>query len=293
MALAALDTSTAINVTFANGQSYTVWDEDAGEHAGQGPVREVFSRDWLEGRAEWNILAKWSDRIGIAIAVLGGGSIVGGNPVYALPTAYPEFPAWIGKRIECTGVGLISASNSNTVIGAPQFARMRIIFGPPEYDPTSATLAGELELDFSQSAFALDQQKPSFQWASGGDISPSIAPSFRLTTILASLTLYNRGTLNQGLIANLCGSVNNATFQGYPVETVCFRGAKSRRTLTMQGQLNYSLTMLFEIMPGNGTPPGSPTWNTLFKPGTGWAAFTIKGSGSKLFPPANLSSLLV
>jgi hypothetical protein len=252
----------------------------------------VFSRDWLEGRAEWNILAKWSDRIGIALAVLGGSALVGGNPVYSLPSAYPEFTPWIGKRAECTGVGLITASGSNTVIGAPQFARMKIIFGPPEYDPSSTTMAGELELDFSQSAFALDQQQPSFQWVAGGDISPSLAPSFRLTTILASLTLYNRGTLNQGTIAGLVGSVNASAFQGYAIETVCFRGAKSRRTLTMQGKLNYSLTMLFEVMPGNGTPPGSPTWNTLFKPGTGWATFKIKGSGNKLFPAADLTPLL-
>lgn len=284
-----LDPNQQITLALPNG-AFKAWDEDRGEAEGRGPIREVYARDWLTTYADWNILCAWSDRVAIATGLLGYGEIVGGVPRYNIPAKYPDVPSWFAKYVECRGVGLLTVGPNG--MSVPQYARMHVRFGPGEWDPASANMIGELELDFAVTPVPLPQSSVSFTWTSdSSDMAAGAIPAYQQRTILATLTLYNRGTLNQALIGNMLMSVNSGTFEGFAAEQVLFHGARSRRTLTVGGQLNYSLQLNFEILPRswNTSWRGIDIGNTV----AGFKAFTIKGTGGqKLYPTADFTALL-
>jgi hypothetical protein len=297
-----LDTSTSIPITLPTG-TFNIWDESRGEETSEGgPVREVLTRDTREGHAVWNILAMWSDRIPIAGGLLGSTTTISGAPVYLPPAPYPNIAKWICNKIEIKGLGLITPGSGLNYIGSPKYARMTVMFGPPEYDPkgSNGLMVGELGLEFASNAIALAQNAVSFVWTDGTALPSSLYPTLRTTTVVAGLTLYDRGTLNQNLITSYLDAVNEDEFQGYAPETMILRGARSDRRMLLDGTLNYNTNLIWEVT--NQTY----TWNQIWRPvnggsPSGWQDFRIAGApvgggvyavGSKLFPPMDFTQLL-
>lgn len=265
-----LDDSTAITVA-----GVRVWEEPGP----QGYIREVLARQFEQNRAERILLCKWTDRIGLAIQLLGGSIVIGGVSQGIAPAVYPDIQNWICQRIEISGDGLQSDGGS---LIAFERARMRCIFAPPQWDP-STTNTGEIELDFSSSAFALDQQQQSFKFVDGSPVSPSLMPVVRLTTVMVSITKYDLAVLPMPAILPLIDCTNGGTFLGAGAEQVVFRGGRSSKKFTAQGIVNWDVSYAFEYKQSG--------WNKLWKPGSGWTGFTDM-SGAKLFLPQNLQPLI-
>lgn len=277
-----LDDSSAITVA-----GFRVWDEPgpSAGHTGQNYVREVFSRQFEQNRAERILLSKWQDRIGLAIALLGGSISVGGISQGIPPSVYPAVSNWICQRIEISGDGLQSPDPNVNMI-AFERARNRVIYGPPQWDP-STTNTGEIELDFSSGAIAMDQSQSSFKWTDDDKaISSSIVPVLRQTTVMVSITKYDLAVLPINLIMSLIDCTNSGTFLGASAEQIVFRGARSSKKFTAQGIINWDYTAAFEF--------NKIGWNSLWKPGKGPTPFYYdSGSGhQKLFTPQNLQPLI-
>jgi len=258
-----------------------VMDMDRGESSGRGPVREVYSRNWQENQAVWHIVCAWTDRQAIALGMLGN-SVSG---VYTLPVAYYANPGWVCKKIECTGIGVASPDPVNGFIAFP-YCLLTITFGVPQYAIGSTTMVGELSIETGSETIALDQTQSAFKFASDGSlVPPSVKPCMLNTTLYASLTLYNRGTLNLATLFSSVDCVNNATFQGINAGKVLFKGARSERTFTSDGKLQYNLTLMFEANPRG--------WNYTYRSGAspGWVAYTDR-AGNDLYQAIDFTPLL-
>lgn len=275
------DPATAFTLSLATG-SFTVWDLDAGESQGNGPVREVYSRQWDESRADWHILCNWDQRVQIAAAMLGGSTLVNGKPVYSLPAAWPYAPTWICKRIEAAGHGKPHQDTATGLI-AFDYAKMRLQFGQPDWEPDTA-LVSETHVSASATAISLDPTTPSFKLVAGGQkIPPAQIPSVRVTTLDLDYTLYNRTSASVPTYLGLVDNTNNASFLNIAAGKLLYLGPETIRTQTVSGQIQIHVQHRFAAHPQG--------WNYTYVAGTGWAQYTDL-SGNPFYTSADFSPLL-
>lgn len=272
-----LDNATQITIS-VNGQSFTVWDEWQ-----QGQVREVFAKATAENVAFTQWLIPWNQRQALALALLGNTIQVQGSPNYLLAASYPGFAMFRANRVEisCDGIGSVGP---NGYVAFPR-ARLRTRWQVPQFDPSSPVALGDIELDFCSNAFALDQASSSFAWAPNQPLPPSAMPALHFTTILYSLSRYEVPSINVNQIRAAMDMTNAASFQGAPAESVIYRGAKSSRSTTPAGGLNWTISHRVEVHSVNGG------WNKLPKPGSVplWQPYFLSDGTTKPFPSTDLS----
>lgn len=274
-----LDSSTQISLALPTG-TFQVWDEYA-----PGRTREVFAKDQQSNQAQITLLSAWSDRKAIALGLLGNTIAVAGTAAYQLAFPYPDFAAFVCNRVEISGDGLPSVGPNGIL--AYQRARMRCVFGVPPYIPGDPKAMGEVELDFVSNTTAMNQAQTAFQFSASDVIPPSQMPALNFVTVLFSLTRYEQPSIPLSSILGAVSCVNSATIFGAAPETLLFHGAKTSRSTTPAGGLNWSINYALEWK-GVTMAGTTASWNKLWKPGTGWTSFTDT-AGHKLFTPVDLS----
>jgi hypothetical protein len=139
------------------------------------------------------------------------------------------------------------------------------------------------ELDHSSQSFTLPNSKLKF---TATNDPTDVYVKFEIPIIIMTLTFHKMPYLPMGVVANLSGRVNNATFLGAPAETVLFKGAKTTREWNTDGTVVQKVMLTFERrhadFPWNSLPSGD---DVTFRPVT-------DKNGVKMYKTADLSPLV-
>lgn len=263
-----LDTSTSITLF-----GVPVWDEGAVENFGR-----------LHSSATRTLLCRWADRATVIDGLRGGTVIVGGVATFTPPAAYPDAPWLPVDSIDVIGVagedGLSVGANGMI---AYTWARLKVVYKPPDYNETTET--GSLALDFSTEVFSVPQGQPSFQYSfDAAPVPPEACPSIRQTTVTFVRTRRNVAAIPTATILALAGTVNAAAFEGAAIGTVRFDGASTQRRLTTAGEENWDITYKFVYRPSG--------WNSFFRPSSGTFAPVVSiAGGNPPYPSGDFDQL--
>jgi hypothetical protein len=157
-----------------------------------------------------------------------------------------------------------------------------------QIDPATPIPWCTQELDHSSLAFTLTNSKLKYTSGPAGviDQPTEVYVKFEIPITIMTLTFHKLPYLPVGIIGDLSGRVNNATFLGKPAETVLFKGSKTNREWNTDGTVVQRVTLTFEARhadhPWNSLPTASdPTF------------YPVAGTGGvKMYKTANLLPLV-
>ncbi len=264
-----LDASTQISIG-----PYACWDEG---------TEETFNAATpAENHAVRTLRCAWQDRLGITQWLMGGSSRTGAAATYHPAHAYPDQPNWSCRSVRLKGEGVLTVGAAGLV--AYERAVLSVTYGVPQWAVGDPNQLGEQEIDFAAADYLVPPTRASFKWSDGTELPPAAVPSLRVTTIHYSRTRFGVDDFSALLatMESLTDTCNSITFEGAAPETILFRGARSRRTITSAGEQRWAVTFNFAR--------NKLGWNVRWRPGVGWAPFT-RMDGTKLYPTADLNQL--
>jgi len=188
------------------------------------------------------VVCKWTDRVALHQALLGGGALVGGVVVFTAPYHHPVYTWMYATHVHIEGVvgqsGLTSDVNGWI---AYDYARLTVEFQQVDTD------YGNDQIDFSGAVVTAPEG--AFKWQDGTPLLSSERPGLVRARTHFTRTKNNVTSLPVSTIISLIGKVNNNTFFGAAAEAVLFVGARSQRNFTATGTPNWSYAASFSIDP--------------------------------------------
>lgn len=237
---------------------YSIWDQRVEEHFDRGG-----------DHCEWEIICKWSDRIGLRAKIMGGATLVGGVVTMSLSLTHPDYPWMISTSVHIEQV----AGNDGLSIGptgmvATKYAKLTISF--LTFDPTEV---GDEKIDFS--GHVMTVPNGTFQFGTGTNavkLLSAESPGIVIPRATLQRTLRSQPSIPVAVIFGLIGKVNNAPFLGGATETILYMGASSQRRFTSIGAKQWDIVHSLTYDPNN--------WNFFINPVTSAWARILRADGT-------------
>ena len=250
-------------------------------------------------------LLAWADSDAAANAIMGLSRVVGGiaGTIYRRgPQPCPESPNLLALSVDVqpSGQPQIPAAGSGVAPGRVNydFATVAVEYGVWPYNfPDEAAQADPynymtpdqqaypfctFDVDYATEHVTVPNSQLLFV---SDDAAVGSEVNIRVGCQTISATMNQVPYLPVQKLASLAGCVNNATFMGFPAETVLFDDAKTRRTLSTDGGLTQEVTMIFRYRAKN--------WNFVARNAYTWERATADGTstGTGLYTKSDLRPL--
>lgn len=249
----------------------------------------------LSASATFEVL--WTDRESFINQALGLTTGSSGWPTPQIPWDCPFQPnsGLLASSFSCvphTVKDSISASD-NTVEGHFQYAHIQIGFERPRYDTLNGTAQNQLdpanailfcEQSIESSARTIPVEGYLLQYVGAPSSVVPVGPKFILETqydIVLNFPMVSYIPWNY--LEPYFGTTNDRTLFGKPPETIAFLGASLRQE-TMANGTNKTSCVLRLAYREFG-------WNKQLATDGNLYTVVIKGTGEKLYPPANLAAI--
>jgi hypothetical protein len=245
------------------------------------------------------MIDNWADTDSFCNALMGFGTstgpISGITVTRGVPHAFPTSP-----NLYCVSATVVQGlgdliRNVDSLPGYDGGALIAAEYRPPpwnfsggdnpnhNFDAATPIAWATQELDFSSQSFTLPNSKLKF---TATNDPTDVYVKFEIPITIMTLTYQKMPYLPMGVIGNLSGRVNNATFLGKPAETVLFKGAKTGREFNTDGTVVQRVSLTFEArhadFPWNSLPSGD---DVTFRPVT-------DKNGAKMYKTADFSPLV-
>jgi hypothetical protein len=163
-----------------------------------------------------------------------------GGMLRILPLQHPIFTGLFATSLEAESYG--TPSNTSTALeDLYSDARVTVTFENPKYDTNGDQAYMSLDIDQGSQVTTIPGKKLRFP---NGEPIDQDMPTFSVRNSYA-LTLYNCASLNNALIDQLSGCVNQYKFMGWPEGQILFGGCKSSLQVSMGGVTQYQKTFSF------------------------------------------------
>jgi hypothetical protein len=249
----------------------------------------------LSASATFEVL--WTDREAFINQALGLTTGSSGWPTPQVPWDCPFQPnsGLLASSFSCvphTIQGSISASD-NTVAGHFLYAHIQIGFERPRYDFDTPTAQNQIDIanpilfceqsvEYSGRTLVRDGYKLEYVGAPSGTVP--VGPVFQIevqSDIVLNFPFVPYIPWNY--LEPYIGKSNNTTLFGKPAETIAFLGASLRQETMSDGTNKASCALKMSY--------NSSGWNKQLAPDGNLYTVVVKGTGEKLYPPANLADI--
>jgi hypothetical protein len=249
----------------------------------------------LNASATFEVL--WTDREAFINQALGLTTGSSGWPVPQIPWDCPFQPnsGLLASSFSCvphTVQDGISASD-NTVAGHFLYAHVQIGFERPRYDFDTPTAQNQIDIanpilfceqsiEYSGRTLVRDGYKLEYSGAPSGTVP--VGPVFQIevqSDIVLNFPFVPYIPWNY--LEPYIGKSNNATLFGKPAETIAFLGASLRQETMSDGTNKTSCALRMSY--------NSTGWNKQLATDGELYTVLVKGTGEKLYPPANLAAI--
>lgn len=220
---------------------------------------ETIGRDGTSAKRV--ILCAWSNRITLAISLVGTVTASGTVVTVVDPSAYPD-ATWIkASNVETEMVpgsqGLYEGTNHMV---AADYARLTVTYGNKEDSGGDGQERGEEGIEFAGEVITFSRDESTFKWETDDKkLSPEVSPGAIIPTMAFTKTKKGLKSIPRSTLLDIAQNpVNNATFLGIATEKVRFDGAQTSRTFTTDGTPTWTMTCKFSARP--------ISWNKFFRP---------------------------
>lgn len=230
----------------------------------------------------------WAKKFDFIDGIMGGRNIIGGDAVYVDPLPYEAGSSIVATSYTLDGLGMPSCDSSG-YIQFPE-AIITVGFSIPEENQTGGPMSlADVEAWMDEDATYKTELMtvPEMQlWIE--DLEKLLPMKWGLELVTGDLTWtrYNVASIDRASLALSCGSTNNATYRGYPAETLLFCGFSPKRKVGATGETSrYTVSALVKHKPTG--------WNKALYKGE-WRTVGMKAPGQafrKPYPPIDFGTI--